>query len=293
MPPILVVGAGVSGSAALPVLLAAIGGGAVVVAIREGIATMPAAVRQLEAAARTLALAGRENRAPTEVERRRLGIVIGLGIGVLAILLAGIGPLAGVAAAGPAVAGWAVARRQRRYRQRVERDVPQVASGIADAVAGGGSLRMALLGAGAALEGPTAVELARVGADLELGMSAREALAGLRRRVPSERIEALVLAILSQERAGGDLAELLRRHASAAAQRQRAEQEAHSATAQARLTGGMVVAMPLFMALMVELVSPGFVSAMLASPAAALLLAAAGVLQVGGFIAIRKLGAVR
>lgn len=280
-------------NAALPVLLAALGGGAVAIALREAVATTPFVLRQLEAAARTLALAGRENRAPTEPERRRLGIVAGAALGLIAVLVAGVGPLAGVAVAGPAVAGWAVARRQRRYRLRVERDVPAIAAAIADAVAAGGSLRIALLGAGAATEGPTAVELARVGADLELGMPAREALAGLTRRVPSERIEALVAAILSQERAGGDLAALLRRHAVAATGRQRAEREARSATAQARITGGMVVAMPVFMGMMVELVSPGFAAAMLASPPSVVLLALAGALQIGGFLAIRKLGAVR
>lgn len=279
-------------SAALPVLLAAIGGGAVAVALREGIATMPFVVRQLEAAARTLRLAGRENRSPSELERRRLGVLAGAALGLVAVLLAGLGPLAGVAVAGPAVAGWAIAQRLRRYRLRVEGDVPAIADAIADAVAGGGSLRMALLGAGTAFEGPTAVELARVGADLDLGIPARVALAGLTRRVPSERIEALVVAILSQERAGGDLAALLRRHAAAAAQRQRAEREARSATAQARLTGAMVVAMPLLMGLVVELVAPGFVAAMLASPVAVALLAVAGALQAGGFLAIRRLGAV-
>ena len=280
-------------SAALPVLLAAIGGAAVVVALREGLGSMPFLLRQVEAAAQTLALAGRENRSPTEPERRRLGLVAGAGLGLLAVLLAGPGPFAGIAAAGPTLAGLAVARSRGRYRRRVEGDVAQIASGIADAVSGGGSLRAALLGAGAALEGPSAVELARVRADLELGLSPREALGGLVRRVPSERVEALVTAILSQERAGGDLPDLLRRHAAAAAARRRAEQEARSATAQARLTGGMVVAMPLFMGLMVELISPGFTRTVLADPVAVVLLLAAGALQVAGFVAIRRLGAVR
>lgn len=279
--------------AALPVLLAGVGGAAVAVALREGVSAMPLIARQLEAAASTLALAGRENRAPTELERRRLGLVAGAGLGVLAVLLAGAGPLAGLAAAGPTVAGWAVARRQARYRRRVEADVPRIASGIADAVSGGGSLHTALLVAGTALEGPSAVELARVRADLELGVPARDALGGLLQRVPSERIEALVSAVLSQERAGGDLAGLLRRHAAAAEGRQRAEKEARSATAQARLTGGMVVAMPLIMGLLVELVSPGFLASLLSNPLAVVLLAVAGALQVAGFLAIRRLGTVR
>ncbi len=142
--------------------------------------------------------------------------------------------------------------------------MPAIAAGIADSVAAGGSLRIALSAAGTGLDGPSGVEMLRVGADLELGMSARRALEALLERVPSPRIDALVAAILSQERAGGDLAGLLRRHARAAAQRQRAEKEARSATAQARMTGGMVVAMPLIMGLLVELIAPGFLAAMLA-----------------------------
>jgi tight adherence protein B len=275
------------------VLLAGAGGAAVAVALREALASGPAGAAQLEAAARTVVHAGRENRAPTEAERRRLGLVSGAAILALVVLLTGLGPVAGVAAAGPAIAGWAIGARRRRYRERVEDDVPVIASGIADAVGAGGSLRIALLGAGGTLEGPSAVELARVGADLELGVPAREALAAMSRRVGSERVEALVAAIVSQERAGGDLAMLLRRHAQAAARRQRAERDARSATAQARLTGGMVVAMPLFMGLMVELMAPGFLGGLLANPVSVVLLAVAGALQVCGFLAIRKLGEVR
>lgn len=277
---------------ALPVLLAAVGGSAVVMAARESIGAMPSILARLEAAARTLALAGRENRAPSEQERRWLGTVVGVALGLLAVVLTGFGPLAGVAAAGPAVAGWGVARRQCHYRVKVERDVPAIAAAVADSVAAGGSLRVALLASGTGLNGPSAVEMARVGADLELGIPARVALGALLARVPSDRIEGLVAAILSQERAGGDLARLLRRHARAAAERQRTEKEARSATAQARMTGGMVVAMPLIMGLVVELISPGFLSGMASEPAAALLLVSAAILQLLGYLAIRKLGAV-
>ena len=279
-------------TAALPVLLAAAGGGAVAVAIREAIASMPGAIAQLEAVAETLMRAGRENRTPSEEERRRLGWIAGLALGALAVLLAGPGPLAGIAAAGPAAAGWLIARRRQRYRLQVEADVPEIATAVADAVAGGGSLRAALLGAGSALSGPSAVELARARAELDLGLPPREALRGIARRVGSERVDALVAAVLSQERAGGDLAGLLRRHAEAAAQRRRAEKEARSATAQARLTGGMVVAMPIFMGLMAELVSPGFAADLFGSPIAVAMLLVAGALQLAGFFAIRRFGRV-
>jgi tight adherence protein B len=280
-------------SSAAPVLLAALGGAAVAVAAREWIAALPALRRQLEAAIRVLTLAGRENRAPTEQERRRLGQLAGAALGACAVLLTGSVPLAGIAATGPAAAGWSVARRRRRYRLAVEGDIPVIAGAIADSVAAGGSLRIALPATAAGLHGPSAVELARVCADLDLGVPPHRALAALAERVPSERVEALTVAILSQQRSGGDLAGLLRRHGRAAAQRARAEREARSATAQARMTGGLVVAMPLIMALMVELIAPGFVAGMLSDPAAIVLLATAGALQVAGFVAIRRLGEAR
>lgn len=279
-------------SSAAPILLAAAGGGLVAVALREWIAVIPSLSRQLEAALAILTLAGRENRAPTEDERRRLGSIVGAALGGLAVLLTGSLPLAGLAAAGPAAAGWAVARRRRNYRLAVEGDIAAIAGAIADAVAAGGSLRVALPAVASGLRGPSAVELARVCSDLEVGVPPHRALAGLSERVASERVGALVTAILSQQRAGGDLAELLRRHGRAAARRERAEREARSATAQARMTGGLVVAMPVVMAVLVELIAPGFVAGMLAEPAAVVLLACAAALQVAGFVAIRRLGEV-
>ena len=68
--------------------------------------------------------------------------------------------------------------------------------------------------------------------------------------------------------------------------------DARSATAQARLTGMLVVAMPTGAALFAELVEPGFVSALLSNPASAALLAAAAALQLVGFAAIRRLSRI-
>ena len=280
-------------SGALPILLAGLGGAAVVLAAREWLAAMPALLTHVGSAARTVSLAGRENRPPSESERRRLGLVTGAALGLMAAGLTGIGPLAGLAVAGPVTAGWVVARRRRRYRLGVEAAIPSIANGIADSIAAGGSLRQALLAAGTGLAGPGAVEMARVAADLDLGTSPRGALEALGLRVGSERADALISAVLSQQRAGGDLALLLRRHATAAVDRMRAEKEARSATAQARMTGAMVVGMPMVMGLLIEMVAPGFLGSMLASPVAAAMLAGAGILQVAGFLAIRALGRVR
>ena len=110
-------------------------------------------------------------------------------------------------------------------------------------------------------------ELARLGAELDLGAGTAEAVAAWRARMRSERVDAFAAALLSQRLAGGDLAGLLRRFAAGAAERDRVAEDAKSATAQARFTGLLVVAMPTGGALFAELVQPGFLAKLLGSPA--------------------------
>jgi tight adherence protein B len=282
----------VSLAQALGIAAAAVAGGLAAVALREAALATPVAGRWLATALEPLQRAGSEGYAPTELERRRLAV-----IGTVAMLAAGTvvlgpGPAPLLAAAGPAAAASMIARRRARYRRAVDRGLPDVAVAVADALAAGRSARAALAAAAASLEGPPATELGRVRAELSLGVSTRAALAGLRRRVGSARVDSFAAAVLSQQIAGGDLASLLRRFAAAAADRDRVEADARSATAQARFTGLLVVAMPVGAALLAELLEPGFVGDLLANGPAAALLALAAALQLAGFVAIRRLSRV-
>jgi tight adherence protein B len=236
--------------------------------------------------------AGREGYLPSTTERRRLAL-LGTGAAVLAGWLLAGGALAlPLAITGPAVAGWAVSSRRRRYRFAVERSLPEIAIAIADSLSAGRSLRASLLAAGASLDGPPVIELARLGAELDLGVGTAEAVSAWRRRMRSPRVDAFAAALLSQRLAGGDLAGLLRRFAAGAAERDRAAEEARSATTQARFTGLLVVAMPSGGAIFAELIQPGFVAGLLGSPPAAAMLTLAASLQVVGFVAIRRLSRV-
>jgi tight adherence protein B len=108
----------------------------------------------------------------------------------------------------------------------------------------------------------------------------------------SARVDTFCAALLSQRLAGGDLAALLRRFADGAAERERVAEDACTATAQARFTGLLVVAMPTGAALFAELIQPGFLAGIAASPAAAALLAISAGLQLAGFAVIRRMSRV-
>jgi tight adherence protein B len=276
-----------------PTLLLGAGAGALVaLAVREAILGTPALAAWFRDAVEPLARARREGYAPSAIERRRLAALGTGGALLLGLLIAGPGFGLPLAVAGPALAGWAVSRGRSRYRRNVERALPEIASAVADSLSAGRSLRASLTAATASLDGPAAVELARLGAELELGAPTAVALAGLRERLRSVRVDAFSGAVLSQQLAGGDLAGLLRRFAEGAAEQDRAAEDARSATAQARFTGLLVVAMPSGAALFAELVQPGFLGRMLASPAAAAMLALAAALQLVGFAVIRRFARV-
>jgi tight adherence protein B len=272
------------------IALAALAGGLGAVAIREATLSAPRLAQWVRDAVDPLRRIAREGYVPSAEEQRRLALLGSGAIAGTAVMLSGLGPLAIGAAAGPWFVGAVVARRRERYRRAVERSVPEIASAIADAISGGNSVRGALAAAAESLDGPSAAELSRVAADLELGASTADALGGMRGRVRSERVDSLSVALLSQQIAGGDVAALMRRLASAAAERDRVDDEARAATTQARFTGLLVVALPAGAALFAELLQPGFISRVLAAPASAALLVAAAGLQLVGFAVIRRLG---
>ena len=281
-----------SGILGTPVLLAAAAGGMAAVAVREAIVASPALGRWLAATVEPLLRAGREGYSPTEAERRRLAVLGTVGLLIVGLVIAGPGPGPLLALAGPSAAAWALTRRRARYRRGVERGLPQIANAVADALAGGRSVRAALASAASSVEGPALAELARLGADLERGTSTSDALRALQARLRSTRVDSFAAVLVSQQLGGGDLAGLLRRFAASAAERDRIAADARSATAQARFTGLLVVAMPAGAALFAELIEPGFVGALLGNGTSLAPLALAAALQVLGFAAIRRLSRI-
>jgi len=234
-------------------LVGAVAGGLAALAAREAALASPAAAEWVRLTIEPLRRAGREGYAPSTRERRRLA-ALGAAAALLGgWLLAGAVLAVPMAVAGPLLAAWALAGRRRRYRT---------------------------------------AELSRVAAGLGVGEPTATALESWRRSMRSTRIDALAAALLSQRLAGGDLAGLLRRFAAGAAERNRVAEDARAATAQARFTGLLVVAMPSGGALLAELLGPGFLGHLLARPASALMLALSACLQLAGLAAIRRLARV-
>ncbi|HET9593794.1 MAG TPA: type II secretion system F family protein, partial [Solirubrobacterales bacterium] len=199
------------------VAIGALAGGLLALAVREAAIASPAAGRWLRFALEPLRRAAAEGYAPSTVERRRLAALATAAAILGGWFLGGFALALPLAVGAPAAMGWAIGARRRRYRRAVERSLPEVATAIADSLSAGRSLRASFPAAVASLDGPPAIELSRLAAELDLGAPTVAAVQGWRRRMRSERIDAFAAALLSQRLAGGDLAGLLRRFAAGAA----------------------------------------------------------------------------
>lgn len=272
-----------------PVLCGMLAGLAAAFALREAVAASPAARGWFESVLEPLRRARGEGYLPTSKERVRLSLLVG------AVAIASGWYLSGPVLAvpmvlfSPVLAGYLISRSRRRYRRQVEVALPEAARAIADGLSAGHSPRGALAAACVSLDGAAAVEFQRVRNDLESGLPTAAAVDLLAGRFRSARVDAFCTALVSQSVAGGDLASLLRRFAEGAAERDRINEDARSATAQARFTGYLVVAMPAGAALFVELLRPGFITSLTKSVPALILLGMAAGLQGLGFLAISKL----
>jgi tight adherence protein B len=246
----------------------------------------------LERALRPLRLAGEEGLVPSDRERLRLQALasgIGLPLGVYLE-----GALGGVllAIGGAWLGSRALVWRRQRFRRAVDAGAALAAVALADALSSGHSVRGALALAAADLPGAIGVELRRAVRGLELGATTDSALERMRQRCRSRRIDLICAAVRIQRRSGGALAGLLRGIAATIDEHDRLLDEARAASAQARFTSWIVLALPLLGLLLGEVVAPGLLGTMFGSRAGRWLLATALALQVCGALLVVRLAQV-
>jgi tight adherence protein B len=113
---------------------------------------------------------------------------------------------------------------------------------------------------------PAASEFGEIFKQQNLGLPMRDALMQLLDRVPSADLRVLVTAILVQRDTGGNLAEILDRTVFVIRERLRIQGEIQVQTAQGRFTGWILIALPVVMLLLLNLLNPGYSSILLSDP---------------------------
>jgi tight adherence protein B len=239
--------------------------------------------------------AGSDGRGAAVTERRRLALITAAAAALLGWSALGLVPALMLASCGPLAAVAVIRARQRRWRRSVNHDAAPAARSLADSLAAGHSLSVAV--ASAASEAAVCVKtrcvLGEVAASVAIGLSPGDALEAMRLRCGDGPWEAIIAAIQLQRRTGGDLARLLRELAADLDGVARARREARAASAQARLTARIVLAMPLLGALIFALAAPSALALIFSSPLPRGLVALAALLQLVALVAVRRVARVQ
>ncbi len=135
---------------------------------------------------------------------------------------------------------------------------------------------------------PVGTEFRRVFEEQNFGLPLREALVNLAHRVPLQDVNFLVTAMLVQRETGGNLAEILDKTTVIIRERFRLKGQLRIYTAQGRLTGWILTALPIGMFFILDFLNPDYEGILLKDPVGQKLLYAGLVMMAIGWYTIRK-----
>jgi tight adherence protein B len=107
---------------------------------------------------------------------------------------------------------------------------------------------------------PVSEEFRRVVQEVGLGLSTQDSLANLLRRVPSDDLDLMITAINIQHEVGGNLAQILDTIGHTIRERVRIKGEIRVLVAQQTISGYVVAALPIFLAVVLAFITPTFMA---------------------------------
>ena len=136
---------------------------------------------------------------------------------------------------------------------------------------------------------PIAGEFRKTFEEQNFGLPLRDALLNMTTRVPIVDVRFFVTALMIQKETGGNLAEILDELSRVIRDRFRIYREVQVRTAQGRLTAMILIALPIGMMLILEVVNPTYLRVMFEDPLGPPMLGVAAGLQILGSLIIWKI----
>jgi tight adherence protein B len=185
---------------------------------------------------------------------------------------------------------WLWLWNKRRVRLKTfAAQLPDALELVARALRAGHSLAAGLHVVAEEMPPPISKEFGRVYEEQNLGIPLEEALRGICLRVPNLDLRFFVTSVAIQRQTGGDLAEILDKIGHVVRERYRILGQVKALTAEGRLSGLVLIALPFGLFLMMLHMKPDYVSLLWTDPLGIKMSVFALVLQVLGAYAIKKI----
>ncbi len=159
---------------------------------------------------------------------------------------------------------------------------------ICNSLRSGLSFQQALDTIAVDMPAPIGLEFGRVTNEIRYGATMEDALNNMVKRVKSADLLLAVSAVNIQRQTGGNLSEILDSISATIKERLRIKGEISSLTAQGRISGLMIGGVPVAIFGILLVATPGYMTQMFETTLGRIMLIAAVVMEIIGFLAIRK-----
>jgi tight adherence protein B len=183
---------------------------------------------------------------------------------------------------------WVWNKRRKRLKVFASQ-LPDALELVARALRAGHSLGAGMHVVAEEMPSPIAEEFGRVFEEQNLGISIEESMQGLCERVPNLDLRFFVTSVAIQRQTGGDLAEILDKIGYVIRERYRILGQVKALTAEGRLSGVVLIALPFVLFLVMLHIQPSYVAALWTHPTGQMLSIFAIVMQILGAVVIRKI----
>jgi tight adherence protein B len=183
-------------------------------------------------------------------------------------------------------------RRAKRFRQ-FEEQFPDALDFLARSLRAGHPLPISLEMLAQEESPPLSAEMRTTAEERKLGMPLDQALDNLANRIPLLNVRLFVAAVKLQSRTGGKLGEVLGGLAETMREGTALQGEVRSLAAHGRATGAILTALPIGIAVMMNVVNPGYLDILFENPTGREMVVVCVVALVAAHFVIRKIVDVR
>jgi tight adherence protein B len=213
------------------------------------------------------------------------------------LILSGLFSIAAISLAGALIGlalplSWIALKRRRRMRT-FEKSFPDALDLLARAVRAGHSFTSGLEMMGTEMPDPVGTEFRTTFEEQNFGLLLQDALMNLVDRMPLLDVRFFVTALLLQKETGGNLSEILNNLAKVIRERFRIQGEVRTRTAQGRLSALVLISLPLFMMVALNVLNPAYVAPLYHDPWGQVALVIGFLAQIVGTMIIWKIVSIK
>ncbi len=178
---------------------------------------------------------------------------------------------------------------QRKRRAAFDAQIVDTLVTMAASFRSGFSLLRAMQMVAQEMPEPISKEFDRIVSEVGVGRTLEDALRASVERIGSYDFDLVVTAVLIHMQVGGNLAEILETIADTVRERTKIMGEMRALTAEGRISGIILVALPIFLGLVLYGMQPDYMKIMLTDPIGPQIIGAAAALQFVGVLIMRRM----